>query len=336
MASYDPRTKNIVMACYAVALAGGENLVCRSIRSGTIREYLRAAASWATCENLYSPLLNEMGIKSTIVENIVREQKRWESMPNRQEPLTPKMLLHLHMCADGEDSLSAALADWATIGFNLGTRKSEWCQEKHEKGRGGIKRAPDGSPMAFIARDGTLFDKHGRRINAKPSTISHVPPKVKVQFRFQKNGQNGETKTLLRNNDEPHKCPVRAWLRILQRAERLGIPAGSPLAVYAKQDRKKKSLVMTLIVDQDVEKCLQQTARDVYRITNKKDLRRFSCHSFRVGACVQLHSAGISGDDIKFRLRWRSDTFRDYLRDIDAVALRHLQAMASDAEITEK
>ena len=333
--AYDAQTKNIIMACYAVSLANGENLVCRAIRSGTIREYLRAAASWSTSANLYSPLLTASGIKSPIVENIIREQKRWESMPNRREPLTPKMLLHLHMCVDGEDSLSAALADWATMGINLGLRKSEWCQEQHEKGPGGVKRAPDATPLAMIGDDGVFYDDHNRRITGDVDSIPGIPKKLKQTFRWQKNGQNGEMKTLLRNDEEPHKCPCRAWKRILQRAKRLGVPPGHPVAVFAQKSKRNLASTFKLVVDKDVEKSLRNTARDVYNITSKKDLQRFSCHSYRVGACVQLHAAGIDPEDIKFRLRWRSDTFRDYLRDIDVVALRHLQAMEADPENAE-
>ena len=33
-----------------------------------------------------------------------------------------------------------------------------------------------------------------------------------------------------------------------------------------------------------------------------------------------LHDAGFTADDIKFELRWRSDAFRDYLRNILSMA----------------
>ena len=69
-----------------------------------------------------------------------------------------------------------------------------------------------------------------------------------------------------------------------------------------------------------MENAIKQAARKVYNIKNKTDLSRFSCHSLRVGACVMLHIAGFSAESIKFELRWRSDSFRDYLRNVISIA----------------
>ena len=65
---------------------------------------------------------------------------------------------------------------------------------------------------------------------------------------------------------------------------------------------------------------LRLAAYKTYKIKQKCDLARFSCHSLRVGACVMLHIAGFSTDSIKFELRWRSDSFRDYLRNVVSIA----------------
>ena len=40
----------------------------------------------------------------------------------------------------------------------------------------------------------------------------------------------------------------------------------------------------------------------------------------RVGACVLLYSSNASADTIKWRLRWKSDSYRMYLRDTAAIA----------------
>jgi hypothetical protein len=68
---------------------------------------------------------------------------------------------------------------------------------------------------------------------------------------------------------------------------------------------------------------LQEAAAFVYDIKDKKQLSKFTAHSIRVGACVNLYSQGESGENIKFRLRWRSDAFMMYLRNIIALAERH-------------
>ena len=74
---------------------------------------------------------------------------------------------------------------------------------------------------------------------------------------------------------------------------------------------------------------MQEAASKVYGITYKKELAAFTSHSLRVGACVLLHAQNISSEDIKFRLRWRSDTFRMYLRNILQLAERHRDAIAN-------
>ena len=46
-------------------------------------------------------------------------------------------------------------------------------------------------------------------------------------------------------------------------------------------------------------------------------------HSIRIGACVVLHEHGHSAVFIKNRLRWKSDTFMDHLRDTVSLARKH-------------
>ena len=58
-----------------------------------------------------------------------------------------------------------------------------------------------------------------------------------------------------------------------------------------------------------------------------RKLSKFTAHSVRVDACVILHSQGVSTEDIKFRLRWRSDAFRMYLRNIVALAEQHMKIL---------
>ena len=65
----------------------------------------------------------------------------------------------------------------------------------------------------------------------------------------------------------------------------------------------------------------------MYNITCPKKRARFSSHSIRVGACVQLHVAGKDKEFIKFRLGWRSGVFRLYLRNIPVLARQHVEAI---------
>eukprot|EP00957_Ditylum_brightwellii_P152252 11591385-Ditylum_brightwellii.AAC.1 len=59
------------MAMYVSHLAMDNTLLSQSLKTNTIRLYLKAAA-------------------------IIQEQHRWESVPNRQEPVTVEMVLQEH------------------------------------------------------------------------------------------------------------------------------------------------------------------------------------------------------------------------------------------------
>ena len=121
-------------------------------------------------------------------------------------------------------------------------------------------------------------------------------------------------------------CPVEACKLIRKRAIKQKIPANTPVAIYIEIKNGEKKTCF--IDDIHIKSILKEAAQKVYDITNKEDLSKFTAHSIRVGACVLLHAQNISSEDIKFRLRWRSDSFRMYLRNIIQLAERHRDAVA--------
>ena len=81
--------------------------------------------------------------------------------------------------------------------------------------------------------------------------------------------------------------------------------------------------MLTYFNDVHIKSLLQEATTSLYKITSKEDLAHFISHSVRVGACILLHINGVSTDTIKFRLRWRSNAFKAYLRNVDALAEQH-------------
>jgi hypothetical protein len=70
---------------------------------------------------------------------------------------------------------------------------------------------------------------------------------------------------------------------------------------------------------------MRLVAANVYGLNPSKPedkalLQKWSAHSLRVGACVIIHSRGMSHAQIKFLLRWRSDAFMVYLRNTAVLA----------------
>ena len=78
--------------------------------------------------------------------------------------------------------------------------------------------------------------------------------------------------------------------------------------------------MITYIDDVHNKSLLQEAATALYKITSKEDLAHFTSHSIRVGVCVLLKIHGVSTYTINFYLRWRSDAFKAYLRNEDALA----------------
>ena len=254
-------------------------------------------------------------------------------MPNRREPITYSMVDHLVSTTQISnisklDSLPAALADWFILGMQTGMRKSEWCQDRHILSKTGhVTTNRDGSPSAFTFDDLTFEGTKGCRIINLRTTPIRDAKMIKLRWRFQKNGNNGEVLTYMSNDSSPQRCPVQAALWIRDRAIRLGVPPGLPIAVFQNDHGCSQ-----YIDDFHVTHMLQSLARAVFNISKTDDLSRFTCHSIRVGACVLLHETGQSPDFIKARLRWRSDAYQMYLRNTPKLAFLHNQAVnASDS-----
>ncbi len=85
-----------------------------------------------------------------------------------------------------------------------------------------------------------------------------------------------------------------------------------------------------LINADDIEEFMRSLAVTVYDLhpsKDKKELQKWSAHSLRVGACVCLHVMGFSSLDIQWLLRWRSNAFMAYLRNLAGLADRQHRAV---------
>ena len=229
-----------------------------------------------------------------LLTKVLAEHKRWETMPNRREPFTKSMLLWVLSQAKGQPflSLAASIADWCLLALYFGFRLSEFLQTEENIRKGVIQRNIDGLPQAFILSDVQFFGPNKRLLRLDHSCS--VVEGFTLRWRYQKNQQNGETKLLTRNDRNPKLCAVRAMLRICHRASCLHNKMDHPLAIF-----QSTKAVRTLISYKQVEDVIKLATRKVYNLTPRY-LQRFSLHSLRVGACVMLHIAGFTADDIKF------------------------------------
>ena len=297
-----------------------------SIKSATIGHYLTAAALLYTARKVANPYTDE-SIATNYPKILIDALKKYEKVAKRRQVITDSMFEYISQQRHDKspNSLENTFQDWAVWSRYSGPRRSEWCQTtktKYEK----VEPGTIDEARAFIAADFTFYDATGKSVNPDRETVTRVAY-AEVTWRYQKNGDNGETIKYYKDNKNTKWCPCRAIWNIFQRAKRLGIPAHEPIAKY--KDKKGKIFFIT---DKDVKTILQSAAKEVLNITDETILSKWTSHSLRVTAANELHRLGFSDAFIKQRLRWRSDVFMIYPRHTIHVARQHSQEMSFSSE----
>lgn len=334
----------LIFSMYVVYLAMGHTLQCKTIKSGTISLYVRRAADRVMERRqryaLSHPKSNMVWFHPTLphgstvmapeILSCIGEVKRWETMKDRREPLTTDMIYYqkLQCSSATPHSVDQVLFDWLVTGIYAGFRLAEWAQDDNVRTREQVKPTIDGDPTAFIIGDLEFFGENRRRMSrsdclARPYLVQQVD----VRWRYQKNGKRNEKKTFVRisHGSEAVLCSVSAWVRIVQRWSVLGLDDKHPLAVFTTSGLSTGPI--EFIRPRHINAALRSAATAVYNVTDPKELAKFSSHSIRVGACVALHAAGVSKLNIKFALRWKSDSFYTYLRNLPCQAAQTAAAV---------
>ena len=129
-----------------------------------------------------------------------------------------------------------------------------------------------------------------------------------------------------RNPSNPQLCFVENFIAILARHQLLTNSSPvHPLSVYRASDG-----IAYNITTADIEQVIRRAAATLYNLDPAKhraQLALWSSHSLRVGACTILYSQGFSKMEIKYLLRWKSNAFMTYLRNLAVTSRRHTIAM---------
>ena len=96
-----------------------------------------------------------------------------------------------------------------------------------------------------------------------------------------------------------------------------------PLAVYKHTESCRPRYITSTMVTTE----MRSLAKDVHGITDEEELARFSSHSLRVGACCIYFAAGYPPEFIQCVLRWESDAWCTYVRDLLCTAIKVVTAM---------
>ena len=142
-----------------------------------------------------------------------------------------------------------------------------------------------------------------------------------------RNGNHGESRMMSRNHSDPKLCAIEATHRILTRFVRLqGRMRGRPVAIHKGLDGRAVYLTDAVITE-----TMQNLASVVYKLVPGLDKIKWSSHSLRVGACVLLHSNGFQDYQIRHLLRWKSNAFMAYLRNVTMLTTQVNEAIMNSS-----
>ena len=321
---------NFVLACYATFLATGHTLQSKSIKAETIKKYLFEAKTFISKFDLRKrdvSIDEETNKQATCITKVIQEQERFEGLKNRREPYTIAMhkALHERSQLQHKHSKEPVCCDWFLLALIFGFRQIEWCQAK---GSGLLTRIwlnDFNDVYAFTMNDIKLYGVGKVELNFDIALKNpHLIFYVKVLFRWQKNNDHGISRWCARNDKKTYLCPIRAWVRILQRFIQLrGIKCkDQPLAIY----QNKSGMARNITADV-VNNLLRDLAIKTYNLTDMDEIQKFSSHSLRVGACCLLFACGYPPEFIQRVLCWKSDAWKGYVRDLVVTAIKHNLAM---------
>ncbi|KAG7347847.1 hypothetical protein IV203_016552 [Nitzschia inconspicua] len=312
----------------------GHSLSSLTLRTGTIRKYLIAAASLIAIFDSEPgrDARKEKGSDSLCspLEKVLKEQKRWEDVPDRREGWTVVLQLALmkkcsHLPFRGKHQ---AITDWFVVALHGGFRRAEWAQDLGHTKLNQPERNVRNNPAAFCLDDVQFKCNNGRpllHLSVLQSPESAIS--VTVRWRMQKNSDHGEKKLFTRNDEDNRLCCVHHCIRIIRRfVDMQGFTSNIPLACYWSQYHDQSFYVTST----DIETAMRDTAAEYYELDSVKHkdiLTKFSARSLRVGACIILQAMGFESHQIQQMLRWKSETWLMYTRNLHVVSKQQNEAV---------
>ena len=311
-------------------VAGRANYYClEEVRAGTARGYADAVNVLFQKRGFDTPV--KWSVPGNVPAILVANRDKEQNVPAQRNPLDNKIFAQLHAKAAASanaDSVDNVFFDLLVMARYVGPRLSEFAQTKQSEVDYHVYPSGKKVVKAFTANDFVFFDEGGNCIGELSNPLAVASARsVRITWRIQKNRQNGQRITLAADTSAPILCPVKACLRLVSRAHRLGQLPDLPVCTYP--NKKNQLLYLT---GSKVAALLRSAVMRIRPETPKDELSRYSAHSLRVWACVLLDEAGKSPEFIKKRLRWMGDSFRMYLRDTATINRQHRQALATASE----
>jgi hypothetical protein len=333
-----------MLGVFLQEVARGDNILGRDdISDDTIRLYLGAAnAHLRFSYQLNAPVFTQGNGSlpsdrlDPYLTEILASRRNWKRPAPKKEAISSPMLdamldMASEACRQAHDgwlSRDAVLYDFIVLGIFTCSRLAEYGQSNLKPGSKAdgwnvIPGNPDvprewhGQPIAFLASDFKFYSS--AKILLTHSEVCADPHRaayVSVRFRYDKSKFNFIYRQF-RRLQESHLCPVAATVRIVRRAlfGKLLDHRSKPLGMFRGKNGQRYT-----IRGHHVAKFLKEACTRAHPDPNhymRLHIDQLMSHCIRVTAAVLLSNAGVSIDDIAFRLRWNSDAVKLYIRDND-------------------
>jgi hypothetical protein len=181
-----------------------------------------------------------------VIQGGIDEVRRWEDIPDQQEPFTLEMLRYLIALRaslpyiHGPDSALATMIDFLTMGLYDGYRLSKWAQPTngHHQDIHNPHLNFKGKACAFCISDVQFYSTNKMcipidQVLKLTTADSTILGRDEGKYRTQQNGQNGEMRTHTRNDNAPDFCHVPSLHCVVSRFVRLiGVKQNTPPSIY--------------------------------------------------------------------------------------------------------
>ncbi len=287
----------------------------KSVRAGTVDEYLLSVAKGFKSVGARDPRLDSDGNIDYRLATFKKGMLNVDPPPDRVKPTPIQLLHHAQDSANlaPSDGRSATM-DMTWVGYFYLLRPGEHCHgSDHQRNSATGERH-----LPLTLQDIRFQDANGTYDPTTcPVDVLSTVTYSSVTFRFQKNGQKGETLAQGTSGD-PVACPTRALARRCNYLRSHNAPPDTPLCAYRHNGR------WLYVTSELITRRLKTSLMFLPQLgIEAKDI---TARSLRAGGAMALLCGKIDKNIIELIGRWRSDAMLRYLH---AQALPLVQPLAA-------
>ena len=153
----------------------------------------------------------DLSDKQNMCTRLIDKIERKETIAKQRSPLTKEMFVNMGKLAaiSPKNLANSVLHDWFCLIRICGFRVAEYAQTTQTKIDTHQYSSGKEVTKVFLPGDWIFKNNKGRVIRDHPlDGTAETPKQLKITFRIQKNRQNGQSITIISDDNHPEICPV--------------------------------------------------------------------------------------------------------------------------------